>query len=211
MGVSCGHCDDRPPASAAYRRTLWIVITINGTMFGVELGAGLIAQSVALQADALDFLGDTATYAITLMVLGLAQVWRSGAAMVKGTTMGLFGLWVIGQTIYHALNPGLPGAMVMGSVGFAALAANLVSAILLYRHRDGDANMRSVWLCSRNDAIGNLAVVLAASGVFASGTAWPDLAVGLGMAALALTASWQVLRQASGELRAARATPAGAD
>ncbi len=211
MGVSCHHCDDQTPATGAYRRILYIVIAINAIMFVVELSAGLMANSVALQADALDFLGDTATYAITLMVLGLNTTWRAGAALLKGATMGLFGIWVIGQTIHHAIDPGLPGAAVMGSIGTMALIANMVSALLLFRHRDGDANRRSVWLCSRNDAIGNIAVVIAASGVFATGTAWPDLAVGLGMAALALTGSWQILRQAMGELRAARTIPAGAD
>ena len=194
------------PATAAYRRVLYIAIAINGAMFVVELGAGLMAGSVALQADALDFFGDTMTYAITLMVLGLSLRWRAGAALFKGACMGLFGLWVIGQTVIHAFQPGVPGAAVMGAVGLAALVANLACALLLYRHRAGDANMRSVWLCSRNDALGNLAVVLAASGVFASGTAWPDLAVGAGMAALALSGSWQVLRQASGEWRMAEAT-----
>ncbi len=192
------------PAIGAYRRVLYIVIAINGSMFAVELGAGLFAQSVALQADALDFFGDTVTYAITLMVLAMSLRWRARAALLKGATMGLFGLWVIGQTVYHALLPGVPVAAVMGAVGLAALVANLVSAVLLYRHRQGDANMRSVWLCSRNDALGNLAVVAAASGVFATDTAWPDLAVGAGMAALALTSCWQVVRQASGELRTTR-------
>ncbi len=192
------------PAIGAYRRVLYVVIAINGAMFAVELGAGLFAQSVALQADALDFLGATATYAITLMVLAMSLRWRALAALLKGTTMGLFGLWVIGQTVHHAFLPGVPVAAVMGAVGLAALIANLVSAVLLYRHRQGDANMRSVWLCSRNDALGNLAVVAAASGVFATDTAWPDLAVGAGMAALALTSCWQVVRQASGELRTVR-------
>ncbi len=192
------------PAIGAYRRVLYIVIAINGSMFAVELGAGMFAHSVALQADALDFFGDTVTYAITLMVLAMSLRWRARAALLKGATMGLFGLWVIGQTVYHALLPGVPVAAVMGAVGLAALVANLVSAVLLYRHRQGDANMRSVWLCSRNDALGNLAVVAAASGVFATDTAWPDLAVGAGMAALALTSCWQVVRQASGELRTTR-------
>ncbi len=192
------------PAIGAYRRVLYIVIAINGSMFAAELGAGLFAQSVALQADALDFFGDTVTYAITLMVLAMSLRWRARAALLKGATMGLFGLWVIGQTVYHALLPGVPVAAVMGAVGLAALVANLVSAVLLYRHRGGDANMRSVWLCSRNDALGNLAVVAAASGVFATDTAWPDLAVGAGMAALALTSCWQVVRQASAELRTTR-------
>jgi len=188
------------PAGGRYRRVLWIALALNGAMFLVEAASGLFAGSVALQADALDFLGDAATYGLTLFVFAMPIRWRAGAALVKGTSMGLFGLWVIGSTVYALAAGGLPGAAVMGSVGALALVVNLLCAGLLYRFRDGDSNMRSVWLCSRNDAIGNLAVLAAAWGVFALGQAWPDLIVAAVMAGLALSSSWLVTRQALGEL-----------
>jgi Co/Zn/Cd efflux system component len=197
-GASCGLDGAADPK---FRRALWVVLVINMAMFGVEMASGLFAHSVSLQADALDFLGDSANYILTLMVLGMSMRWRSGAALVKGATMGLFGLWVIGQATWNLYYGALPGAFVMGSVGFLALAANVASAGLLYAFRSGNANMRSVWLCSRNDAIGNVAVMLAAGGVFSLGSAWPDLVVALVMAALALSSSTLILRQAAGELR----------
>ena len=195
---TCG-IDDAP--DPRFRRALWVVLAINLAMFAVEAISGLYAHSVSLQADALDFLGDSANYLLTLMVLGMSMRWRSGAALVKGATMGLFGLWVIGQAGWNFYHGNLPGAFVMGTVGFAALTANVVSAWLLYAFRSGNANMRSVWLCSRNDAIGNIAVMLAAGGVFSLGSAWPDLIVALVMAGLALSGSLLILRQATGELR----------
>jgi Co/Zn/Cd efflux system component len=191
--------DDRP--LGAYRRALWAVLAINAAMFVAEMTAGVWGKSVALQADALDFLGDSATYAMTLMVLGMSIRWRAGSAIIKGLAMGGFGFWVLGMTVYHWLQGSLPSAAIMGSVGTLALAANLTSAVLLFRHREGDSNMRSVWLCTRNDAIANIAVIAAASGVWASGTGWPDLAVGAVIAILALSSSVAVVRQARGELR----------
>lgn len=199
MACSC-HCEtDNSAAVGAYRRVLWIVIAINATMFVVELTGGLIAGSVSLQADALDFLGDSLTYGISLAVLAMSLRWRAAAALVKGASMGLFGVWVIGTSAYHALYPGLPSAPIMGGIGTAALIANVTSALLLYRHRQGDANMRSVWLCTRNDAISNIAVIIAASGVWATATGWPDLIVGAIMAILAMSSSYQVIRQAKAE------------
>ncbi len=200
-----GHHHLPAPEVLGYRRVLWAVLGINAVMFVVEGGAGLAAGSVALQADALDFLGDTATYALTLFVLGLGLRWRARAALLKAASMGLFGLWVMGNSVYHLAVPGVPAAEVMTGVGTLALTANLVSAFLLYRHRDGDANMRSVWLCTRNDVLGNVAVILAGAGVFASGSNLPDLAVGAVMATLALISAWQVLRLARRELRPAQA------
>lgn len=197
-GSTCAVDDATDPQ---FRRALWIVLGINLSMFAVEIVSGLFARSVSLQADALDFLGDSANYLLTLMVLSMSMRWRSGAAMVKGATMGLFGLWVVGQTGWNFYHGTLPGAFVMGTVGFLALAANLSSAILLYAFRSGNANMRSVWLCSRNDAIGNIAVMLAAGGVFSLGSAWPDLLVALIMAGLALSGSLTIIRQAAGELK----------
>lgn len=194
-------CTAAPPETSAYRRALIAVLVINAVMFVIEAGAGLGAGSVSLQADALDFLGDAASYTISLLVLGMTIRWRAGAALIKGGSMGLFGLWVMGATIYNMIDPGRPDVVVMGSVGTLALAANVVCALMLYRFREGDANMRSVWLCTRNDAIGNIAVLAAAGGVFASDTAWPDLAVAAVMAGLALTAAFLVIRHAMAELR----------
>ena len=163
--------------SPQWRRALWIALAVNGGFFLAEIIAGLAAGSSALQADALDFLGDAANYAISLGVAGMALGVRSRAALVKGGTLIVFALWVLGSTAWHALHGTLPQAEVMGVVGVAALLANGGVALMLYRFRSGDANMRSVWICSRNDAIGNAAVVLAALGVFGTGTGWPDIIV----------------------------------
>ena len=180
-------------------------------MFVVELGAGLLGNSMALQADALDFLGDSLTYAITLAVIGGSLRLRATAALVKGLSLALLGLWVLGATLYRVFVLGEPDPLVMGGIGTLALLVNLGCALLLMRYRNGDANVRSVWLCSRNDAIGNTAVLLAATGVFASGTPWPDLVVAAAMAGLFLSGSIAIVRQASGELRLARAQTALAE
>lgn len=201
-GDDCCRVETPAVATAAYRRALTAALAINAAMFVVEMAAGLWGKSAALQADAVDFLGDSATYAITLMVLGMSVRWRAGSAILKGLSMGGFGLWVIGVSVYHLLMGSLPSAAIMGSTGTLALVANLTSAAILYRHRFGDSNMRSVWLCTRNDAITNVAVIAAASGVWVSATGWPDLAVGAVIATLALSSAIAVLRQASGELRA---------
>lgn len=179
-----------------YRRVLWIVIAINAVMFVVEIAAGHIAGSQALQADALDFLGDTLTYGLSLAVIGRSIQTRSHAAMLKGVSLTLMGLWVFGSTLYHVLVLGVPRAEIMGVIGFLALAANVASVLLLMRYKDGDANVRSVWLCSRNDAIGNVAVMIAALGVWGTSTAWPDLLVAAIMASLFLWSSVQILSQA---------------
>ena len=205
----CGHGHDHGAASPVYRRVLWIALAVNLAMFAVEIGAGLSAQSASLLADSLDFLGDAANYGIALFVLGMALQWRARAALLKAASMGLFGLWVAGTTIQHALAGTVPEAPVMGVVGGLALLANLGVAALLYRWRDGDSNMRSVWICTRNDAIGNLAVLLAAAGVFGSGAGWPDYIVAAIMSGLALTGAVQVTRQALSELsHTRRAAPA---
>ncbi|MEQ1693340.1 MAG: cation transporter [Gemmatimonas sp.] len=188
------------PPSGDYRRVLWAALVINGLMFVVEMISGAGAGSSALQADALDFLADTANYAISLLVLGAAVHARARAAMVKGLSMGAFGLWVVWRATTIALDGGVPEAPVMGVVGTLALLANLSVAAMLYRFRTGDSNMRSVWLCTRNDAVGNIAVVAAATGVFATGRGWPDVVVALAMAALALRAAVQIVQQARGEL-----------
>jgi len=185
--------------SRTYKRALWAVIAINATMFVVEMVAGHTSGSRALQADALDFLADSATYGISMAAIGHTLLWRSRAALLKGISLAAMGLWVLGTTVYNTIFPGTPEAMTMGVIGFLALAANLASVALLYAFREGDANIRSVWLCSRNDAIGNVAVMIAASGVWATATAWPDLIVAGLMAGLFLTSATQIIRQARRE------------
>jgi Co/Zn/Cd efflux system component len=185
----------------AYRRILWIVLIINFSMFVVEIVAGLAAGSVALQADALDFLADSANYAISLFVVGMALRRRAQAALIKGITMALFGLWVIGNTGWHIFYGDIPDAMTMGAVGTAALISNAIVLALLWAYRYGDSNMRSVWICSRNDVVGNLAVLLAALGVFGTGTAWPDIIVATVMACLALQGAVVIIKQAYGEIK----------
>ena len=199
MSDAC--CAPPPTADPHTRRILWIALGLNAVMFAVEIGAGLAAGSVALQADAVDFLGDAANYGLSLFVLGMAVTWRARAAMVKGLAMGGFGLWVIGRALWQAMAGTVPAAAVMGGVGLLALAVNVAVALMLYRYRAGDANMRSAWLCSRNDALGNIAVLGAASGVFVTAAGWPDILVAAIMAALALWSSVQVLRHARDELR----------
>jgi len=184
------------------------VLAINAAMFLVEVGAGVAAGSASLQADALDFFGDAANYAISLLVVGMVLRYRALAALAKGSTMGLFGLWIIGTAVWHALHGTLPNAYTMGAIGFAALAANAISFGLLWAYRDGDANMRSAWICTRNDVLGNLAVLLAAAGVFGTGTGWPDVIVAAIMASLALQGSWLVVQQSLGELRQGSLAPA---
>ena len=209
MSASCkhdhdpghGHAHDVPAnAPPGYRRALWIALAVNALMFAVEIAAGVKAGSVSLLADSIDFFGDAANYGLSLAVLSMALTWRSRAALVKAASMLAFGVLVLGRAVWSALQGITPEAMTMGAVGLLALAANVGVAVLLYAYRDGDANMRSVWLCTRNDAIGNVAVLIAALGVFGTGTAWPDLAVAAVMAGLALSAGWAVLRHARQEL-----------
>jgi Co/Zn/Cd efflux system component len=201
----CDHCQTSDPerGNPSYRRALWIVLAINAGMFLVEIGAGLAAGSASLQADALDFLGDAANYGISLLVVGMALRYRAMAAFAKGVSMGAFGLWVIATVVWHAVQGTLPSAVMMGAVGFAALTANAVSFVILWFYRTGDANMRSAWICTRNDVLGNLAVLLAALGVFGTGTGWPDILVAATMSALALQGASTVLRQSLGEMRQA--------
>jgi Co/Zn/Cd efflux system component len=201
MAGCSGHEARFDGVSAAYKRRLWIVIALNATMFVVEMSAGQLAKSQALQADALDFLGDAVTYGVSLAVIGASVQVRSGAALAKGLSLLLMGLWVFGSTLYQVFVAGVPEAQIMGVVGALALAANVTSVLLLVQYKDGDANVRSVWLCSRNDAVGNVAVMLAAAGVWGSATAWPDLAVAGIMAGLFLSSSWQIVRQALRERR----------
>ncbi|MDP1564668.1 MAG: cation transporter [Polaromonas sp.] len=204
MSANCrDHCSSDVGASQSprYRRILWIALVVNLAMFGVEIGAGVQSGSVSLLADAIDFFGDAANYAVTLAVLSMGLVWRARAALLKAASMLAFGVFVLGRAGWLAVHGSTPEASTMGAIGLLALLANVGVAGLLYRYREGDANMRSVWLCSRNDAIGNLAVMLAALGVFGTGSAWPDLAVAAVMAGLAITGAVSVFRQARQELR----------
>lgn len=208
MAGSC--CDSTCGTTALndgrWRRALWIALSVNAGMFMVEMVAGAAADSRALMADALDFFGDAANYAISLAVAGMALTVRSKAALFKGATLVVLGLWVLLSTAYAAYAGTLPQAGTMGIIGTLALVANVSVALLLYRFRTGDANMRSVWICSRNDAIGNVAVVAAAAGVFGTGTAWPDLLVAAVLAGLGISGGLQIIRQARGELRTDRMT-----
>lgn len=191
MSAHCcdhAHRNGPEPPAGRYRRVLWAALAINGTMGLIEIVAGLMAGSVSLQADALDFLGDVANYGISLFVIGMALRYRARAALAKGATMGLFALWVVGTAVRHSFYGIVPHAVTMGEVGFAALAANA-------------AALRSVWLCSRNDVIGNFAVLLAAIGVFGTGTGWPDVIVAGVMAPLGVQGAVQVIRHALKELR----------
>jgi len=202
MGDCCsGGCSgDTPPVDARYRRVLWMALLVNAGMFGVELVGGWTAGSVSLLADAVDFFGDAANYGISLFVLGLAPVWRSRTALVKGATMGVYGAFVIGSALSHLASGTVPVAHTMGVIGTVALLANGLVAALLFAFRHGDANMRSVWLCTRNDMIGNVAVLLAALGVWQAGSGLPDLLVAGVMGFLGLSAARSVITQARDEL-----------
>lgn len=205
------HCCSVPSSSSTqagkpdprYRKVLWAALLINALMFAVEFGASWTSGSVSLLADSIDFFGDAGNYAISLAVLGMAAATRARAALFKAACMGAFGLFVLARTLWSVQAGMPPEPITMGAIGFAALAANVSVAVMLFRFRTGDANMRSVWICSRNDAIGNLAVMAAAMGVFGTGSAWPDLAVAAAMGLLALTGAATVIRQARAELRPA--------
>lgn len=203
MGAQCCHQPKVASTNERYRRVLWVVLAINAAMFLIEGVAGWLARSTSLQADSLDFFADAANYGISLMVVGMSLSHRALAAQVKGVTMGLFGIWVLGSTVWSFLGGVVPEAMAMGSVGFGALVANAICLALLWAYREGDSNMKSVWLCSRNDVIGNCAVMLAAAGVFGTGKGWPDAVVAGIMGVLALQGAWAVLRQANAELHPA--------
>ena len=190
--------------SRRYRSVLWMALAINGAMFVVEVAASLTADSASLLADAIDFAGDATNYGLSLGAIALGSLWQSRAAIAKGISMAAYGVFVLVYAIWMLLGGSEPAPLTMGIVGSIALAANLAVAMLLSRYREGNANMRSVWLCTRNDAIGNVAVLLAAAGVFGTGSAWPDLLIAALLSVLAVTASVQVLRQGIGELRETR-------
>jgi len=206
MSDSCCSPPPLPPTpDRRYQRVLWIALLLNAAMFAIEIAGSVRSGSVSLLADAIDFFGDAANYGLSLAVLSLALAWRARASLLKAAAMASFGVFVLGRGLWSALTGLPPEPLTMGAVALLALAVNVTVAWLLYRYRHGDSNMRSVWLCSRNDAIGNIAVAAAAVGVFGTGAAWPDLLVAAGMAALALNSAWSVMRQARDELRRAPA------
>lgn len=207
-------CTDCQTASSAdnqsdplFRRVLWVALAANFAMFLVEIVASQLSDSMSLQADALDFFGDSANYAISLFVVGMGLSARAKASLFKGATMALFGIWVIGSAVYRAINGSAPDPTMMGGVALAALVVNVTVAAMLFRYRKGDSNKQSIWLCSRNDAISNIAVMVAAAGVFASTSRWPDLLVAGIIATLSISAAWRVVRLARVEL----GTTPGAD
>lgn len=192
-----------PAVDRRYRNILWIALILNAAMFAIEVAGSVRSGSVSLLADAIDFLGDAANYGVSLAVLGMAIAWRARASVIKAAAMAAFGVFVLGRALWAYLDGGVPEPATMGLIAALALLVNVAVALMLYRYRTGDSNMRSVWICSRNDALGNLAVAAAALGVLGTGSSWPDLAVAVGMAALALSGAWSVGRQALRELAVA--------
>ncbi len=199
-GCSCEANVPFDGMSKTYKNVLWVVIGINFVMFMVEMVASQLSASMALSADALDFFGDSLTYTVTLLAIGHGLRWRAGAAMIKGVSLGIMGLWVLGSTLYQVFVLEVPNEMIMGLIATVAFGANVISALLLLKYRNGDANVRSVWLCSRNDAIGNLAVLMAAGVVYLTQSRWPDLIVAFLMAGLFLHSATLILVQARKEM-----------
>lgn len=206
MACTCIHEPAPQKNNSKFRTALWIALFINLAMFFVELLGGAYAHSSALWADSLDFFGDAVNYAVSLAVLGASLYWRATVALFKGAVMAIFGLVVIAKTVYAYMQGIPPEAITMGAIGILALIANVISAVILYAFREGDSNMRSVWLCSRNDAIGNIAVIFAAIGVFGTGSMFPDLIVAVIMATLGLTGGYQVIKKASQERKQSPST-----
>jgi cation diffusion facilitator family transporter len=205
-------CVDKACAVAQLRErqatTLRLVLTANAGMFVVELVAGLLAGSVALLADSLDMLGDALVYGFSLYVVGRGPVWKAKAAVAKAALMALFGAFVLGQIVYKLVHPQVPSVEVMGVVGALALAVNGLCFVLLWRHRAEDINMRSVWLCSRNDLIANVGVLLTALAVWMAGSSWPDIVIGALICGIFFRSAFLVAREARLELRMNHATPA---
>ena len=207
MSSCCRNPSCGTTVTPRYRKVLWAALVVNAVMFAVEIVGGWQSGSVSLLADAVDFAGDAANYGISLVVLAMGLTWRTRAALLKGLSMAGFGLFVFGRTIWVAFSGVTPEPLTMGAIGLLALLANGLVALMLYAFRDGDANMRSVWLCSRNDAIGNVAVMLAAAGVLGTGQGWPDFVVAAIMAGLGLSSGSSVIRQAVQELKQGSALP----
>lgn len=202
MAKDCcnSECSSAKHITPKYRKILWVALIINASMFFVEVLSGIHAESVSLMADAIDFFGDAMNYGVSLAVLSMSLAWRARTALLKGLSMGSFGLLILATAVWSTMHGETPKAYTMGLIAFIALLANVSVALMLYAYRDGDANMQSVWLCSRNDAIGNMAVMLAALGVWGSNSAWPDLVVAVIMASLGVSAAMQVIKKARAEL-----------
>lgn len=202
--MSAGCCDndnDSPGTDAKYRVVLWVCLLGNAGMFVLQTAASYQAFSVSLLANALDFFSDAANYGISLFVLGKSLKAKTSAALFKGVSLGLVGLWVAYETLLHALEPRVPMPLIMTLVSLLGLAVNVGCAALLYRYRGGDSNRQSVWICSRNDAIGNIAVILAAGAVYITATAWPDIIVAAILGFLALSGARQIIKNALKERR----------
>jgi Co/Zn/Cd efflux system component len=197
------HCkpSGQSGVSAEYRKVLWVCLIANAVMFVAQMIASYTAHSVSLLANSVDFFSDAANYGISLYVLDQSLRQRAKASLFKGISLGLVGLWVAFETLHHALQPELPKPLIMIVISMVALAVNVGCAVLLYKYRDGDSNRESVWICSRNDAIGNIAVMTAAAGVFASGTIWPDIIVAAILGWLAATGAWRIIQSAERELK----------
>ena len=182
-------------------RVLWIALGINASMFGLEFFLGLLTGSTSLLADSLDMLGDALVYGFTLCVVGLSARWQASAALLKGIVMGAFGIIVLGQAGHHFVSTGVPDVRIMGLIGILALLGNGTCLFLLTKRRNDDLNMRSTWLCSRNDIIANIGILIAAGGVLASGSKWPDIAIGLLITTIYMKSAVYVIRQATAALR----------
>lgn len=195
------NCSPTPSTDAGYRKALWIALAVNVAMFFVEIAASAASGSASLAADAVDFAGDAGNYALSLAALAAGGLWASRLALGKGLAMAAYGVGVLIFAGWRLWLGVPPEPITMGVVGTIALTANLGVAWLLYAYRNGDANMRAVWLCTRNDAISNLAVLAAAAGVFGTSSVWPDVAVALLMAGLATSSAVQVVAHARAEMR----------
>lgn len=196
-------CEGSGEIDPNYRRVLWLALFANAAMFAAEIAGSFASGSVSLLADAVDFAGDAANYGLSLAVLSMGLIWRARAALVKGISMAAFGIFVLARTAWLAVEGQPPDPITMGAIALLALTVNVGVAVLLFTYRRGDANMRSVWLCSRNDALGNVAVMIAAAGVFGTGSGWPDLVVAMLMGTLALSAGISVVRMARREITTA--------
>jgi len=202
-------CCDVHAVESGQRRALNIALVVNATMFLIEFGAGLLGHSTALLADSLDMLGDALVYGFSLYVVGRGPRWLARGALLKGSVMAVFAAGVAGEAVFKLLHGALPDARVMGLLGLLALAANTSCLLLLRRHRRDDINMRSAWVCSRNDVLANLGVLVAAAGVAITGAGWPDIAVGTLIAFLIAASAWRVMRQALRQLRTPLAQVSG--